>query len=151
MATPVPQRMDEKQRNRLIAYVKKYPILYRPLDATKSTETRDLRQKLWNDIGSNYQVLFSWTRFICQFRWTVCNLKWFALGKERIGDRPSITIFFYETITTKKTKFEWKFHYFQNENIHLCFIGIEVKLTVNMTLTVRTVCHCTCSQLFNRT
>lgn len=56
MATPVPHRMHEKQRNRLIAYVKKYPILYRPLDATKSTETRDLRHKLWNDIGNQLQL-----------------------------------------------------------------------------------------------
>lgn len=37
--------------------------------------------------------------------------------------------------------------YFQNE-IHTCVYWlIEVKLTVNMTLTVRTVCHYTCSRI----
>lgn len=62
--------MDGKQRNRLIAYVKKYSILYQSLDGTKATETRNLRKKLWDDIGNQLQVPGNLirTRLIIQFK-----------------------------------------------------------------------------------
>lgn len=70
MATPSLHRLDEKRRNRLIAYVKQYPILYQQLNATKDTKTRDQRKQLWDYIGNQLQTpgTLIRMRFILQYQ-----------------------------------------------------------------------------------